>query len=106
VNKSQHRIVSIFPADGHPLFDGSEVNVHCLVNTSCGVNRILPRDAGAQERKHIIKLAIFRVKGWDWGCGRRLLALGDLPKHPKTQTDERKVTNKDASDHAWLRRDV
>jgi hypothetical protein len=49
------------------------------------------------------KLAILRVNGW--GCGRRLLALGDLPKHPETQTEEQKITSKDESDHTWLLRD-
>jgi hypothetical protein len=86
VQKQQHGIITILAANRNPLFDAANFHKASFVNALRRQNRILLGVAGPQEGSQLIKLSIFRVNGR--GCGWRLLALGNLPKSPTTQTEE------------------
>src|SRR5439155_26674542 len=103
MQKQQHGVITVLDANRTPLFDAANSDKPSFVNALRRQNRILLGVAGAHERNQFIEFAIFRVNGWR--CSRRLLALCDLPKHSKTQTEEQKATSEDQSDHTGLLRD-
>src|SRR6266849_654053 len=103
MQEQQHGVVTIPAANCDPLFDTADCDELRLVDALRRRNSVRLRGTGSQKGSQVIKQAIFRVNGW--GCGRRLVALGNLPKRPTRQTEERKVTSKNASDHTWLLRD-
>src|ERR1039457_1253472 len=58
MKEQEDRVATVFTANRNPLLDASDGNVACLVNTLCGVNRILPCVALPQERKCLVELSI------------------------------------------------
>src|ERR1700674_2406752 len=100
MKEQKDRIAAVFTTNRHPLLDASYGNVTFFINTLCRVNGMLPRIALPQERKCLVELSIFVINAW--GCGRRRLVCGSLPKRPRTHAEERKVTSKDVSGHKWL----
>ena len=58
MEKQQHRVCTIFAANGDPLFDPADGNVTCLVDSVLGLDGKMLRVTGPNHLEKSLKLSI------------------------------------------------